>query len=771
MKSKILKRCFAVLISVFLFFTVREISKACAEMDFGYTTNGYSLFPQELIGTSSLSPFLFEPSQPYFKGLLNGDTLNPWSSNTQEWAEFLGKPVSEQDASALVYKSNLHTILELKNAIENHRGFLNDTLKRNSGANVLLAKSDMETASYLLYAKQVEPLAMAGKGDWDSNPAKDSMAMLQMSMMAEGMIKKVKRPFLSARYAFQAARMAHYCGQYQRCLGLCKTYASLPVKDSYIDRGMQSLQAGAMKHLGDYADARYHFAMMFDRYYKENYDFYYSNFAYSTPMKWSYDHGSGYTLPPLAHAFPDSSSGYQFCKNSHEKTVMYFLDAYGGNSPEVETMKKIFALDPGSEYLDVLLIRSFSEIEANGFFHKRKMSPKDLKEYKYDGEPLAPFRKFITDVLHKGGLKRPYLWDYALGHLAYMQKDYAAAKASFAEAVRLSPANVPTKEQADIMEILMEVELAPRIDAAFESNELKQIKFLSPVCKKDDRERYLFLRLAQRYDQQGDSVKAICCYSQTVTAVDLTDKAETHPLVKLLDWLNKPDKSEFEEYLETRSGLTIGEVNEVLGTVYIRANRLSEASSCFSKAGKLEPLPADPFLARMNDCHDCDYSEKKGTVYTKLTLVQHLMDLEKQSNSEGPAQAQAAFEAGNAYYNMSYFGNTWMSQAYFRSSWDSTDQYLDCSTARYFYAKARKLSDDREFQAKCSFMEAKCEQNAYYQAAKVWNDTYYVSHKGYSQVNFYTSFAMLKRNYADTKFYQEVIHECSYFRIYLGGKQ
>jgi hypothetical protein len=773
MKNKLLKLFITASISTVVFIGVREIAHACAYADFGYTTEGYSLFPQNMIGSSSLAPFLFEPSQPYFSGLLNADTLNPWTSNEAEWASFLGKQVSEKEVIQLVYKTKLANMIAFKMAVMHRTPLGNDTLKKNGAAMVINGNNDVEVADYLVFAKEVEPLATAGQSNWETSPAKDSIRMLELSLAAEAQARKTKRPFLKCRYVYQAARLAHYCSHYTRCLDLCKEFRSVAQRDSYIDRSMQALEAGAMKHLGDYAGARYHFAMQFDKYYKDNYDFYYSNFAYSTPLKWSYDHTDGFLLPPLTHSFPDSSSGYQLCKNKHEQTVMFFLDAYGGNSPELEAIKKIYALEPGSEYLDVLLIRTFCEIEAGGFFHKRKLTIRELMEYKYGGEPLVPFRQFVDYALKKGNLKRPYLWQYALGHLAFMQKDFASARISFALAAKQAPAEVPVKQQAQIMEILMEVELASTIDGAFETKETSKLDFMKSVCKQDDRERYLYLRLAQRYEEQGDSVKALCCYAQTFSAVDLTQNAESHPLGKIIDWLGNPNKTPFELYLQSRFNYSPAKVNEIQGTVYLRAHHLQEAANCFEKAGALDTLPADPFLDRMIDCHDCDFIAKKETNYTKLTLVKRLMALEKKSNDGGEGRAIAAYQAGNAYYNMSFYGNSWMSQAYFRSDYDTVDQFLDCSVARYFYEKARKLSDDREFQARCVYMEAKCEQNAYYQMGKIlFEESFDERNKRKPALakGYYKSYELLSGSYADTKFYQEAIKECSYFRGYVNSK-
>lgn len=88
----------------------------------------------------------------------------------------------------------------------------------------------------------------------------------------------------------------------------------------------------------------------------------------------------------------------------------------------------------------------------------------------------------------------------------------------------------------------------------------------------------------------------------------------------------------------------------------------------------------------------------------------------------------------------------------------------DMSQATKYYTLALNAAKTDEQKAKCYFMLAKCERNKYY------NDNIY-SRKEYQYGNNtslpdflpWNGFKSLKQ-YNTTKFYQEAIRECGYFR-------
>jgi hypothetical protein len=88
--------------------------------------------------------------------------------------------------------------------------------------------------------------------------------------------------------------------------------------------------------------------------------------------------------------------------------------------------------------------------------------------------------------------------------------------------------------------------------------------------------------------------------------------------------------------------------------------------------------------------------------------------------------------------------------------------FMYCDQGLEYYQKAMELSKDKEFRAKCCFMAAKAEQNAFFinKPAKYMGD--------FRAGNY---FHLLKGSFHDTQYYQEVINECGYFNTFVNNKQ
>jgi hypothetical protein len=93
--------------------------------------------------------------------------------------------------------------------------------------------------------------------------------------------------------------------------------------------------------------------------------------------------------------------------------------------------------------------------------------------------------------------------------------------------------------------------------------------------------------------------------------------------------------------------------------------------------------------------------------------------------------------------------------------------------------KARQLSRDPEFKAKCTFMAAKCRQKNIPIPQSVeeqisdakFDITFKGNDDGFDQaVRHNPYFKELKKRYSKTAFYKTAINECSYFRDFLQGK-
>ncbi|MCD4792980.1 MAG: hypothetical protein K8R54_07095 [Bacteroidales bacterium] len=134
--------------------------------------------------------------------------------------------------------------------------------------------------------------------------------------------------------------------------------------------------------------------------------------------------------------------------------------------------------------------------------------------------------------------------------------------------------------------------------------------------------------------------------------------------------------------------------------------------------------------------HCCSYNYFFGT-YRKQQLAEDLIQNNKGYN---------LFNIEN--YNKTYF--------------------CFANRAKEHYEKVISLSSDKELNARCLYLAAKCELNMMYNSDNFSCSgyNYYDGSVSGDNIEYKVSFEKLYNNYRDTKFYKMILKECSFFRIY-----
>ena len=164
------------------------------------------------------------------------------------------------------------------------------------------------------------------------------------------------------------------------------------------------------------------------------------------------------------------------------------------------------------------------------------------------------------------------------------------------------------------------------------------------------------------------------------------------------------------------------------------------------------------------DCHDCDFEAKHAATYTRTAFVKKLVDLSTRAAGTGPAAAQASFELANGRLH----------------------ELLRQRAGNVHHTPHCNLSDNSPLTSKMDLAEK-------YSPSAPWtcratrsfgpgpaswpprpNKTAPSTHSATTPapppapVNSPVYFKKLKTSFADTRYYQEIIKECGYFRRYLG---
>ena len=133
----------------------------------------------------------------------------------------------------------------------------------------------------------------------------------------------------------------------------------------------------------------------------------------------------------------------------------------------------------------------------------------------------------------------------------------------------------------------------------------------------------------------------------------------------------------------------------------------------------------------------------------------------------GTATAQDLYLLATGYYNMTYYGRAWETVRTDRTGtyWEDLPvgetafekDYYGAYTAERYYKKALAATKDKNLQARCLFMAAKCAQK------QMRGNFLYAARR-----NKY--FPVLVRDYKGTEFYQEALNTCSYLRDFIKKK-
>lgn len=231
-------------------------------------------------------------------------------------------------------------------------------------------------------------------------------------------------------------------------------------------------------------------------------------------------------------------------------------------------------------------------------------------------------------------------------------------------------------------------------------------------------------------------------------------------------------KNNFEEWLYNDVDADIDRLYDLLGTKYIRLNKLNEAYKAFKLVNDSvwnsssfyyrDYLNANPFYTNF-------YTEHKKTkadtiTLTKTTITARLLDyLKKGDDVNNPRRDYYYFLAANCYFNMTQYGNSWMMRRYFwtsnmtKTGLTDDKEYFQANLAREYYLKAKATTKLPLFAALCLRMAARCEK--YRQSdLEIYKD---IEDNKYGKE--------LKARYPGD--YETLISNCYSFDIYFAARQ
>lgn len=748
-----------------------EISIACG-FDPDEFIESLSFFDPVLTQQADFSP-LFLSMDRFYDYSWDTDSAKH-TDNLQEWQAYhKGKP-SLEDLSEIVYRVPAGPLEDMKEWLEGKNGTAPaDSLQQNAVVAFWKKNRWSMPACYLDFAKRCQPHVSGDYNPWE-DIERDTAAM--NTLISEGIEKYTmtdKDPFLQLRYAYQVVRLAHYSDQFQEAINLFEELVS-PVKDkadSQFYYWTLAHKAGAMRSLGQEIEAAYLFSQVFD----------------ACPAK---------RIPAwLSFRVADDAAWTQLmatCQTDAEKANLFFMRAIDPEAQVIDEMQAIYAIDPASPKLNMLLAREINKLEYDLFGWnfdyefplKTEYNGTSMKRaLAYRGEVEV----FVKQCRQDKKVLNPEFWQLAEGYLALMDSRFDAAATTFASVARQSK-DAREQRYAKLFQWVCQIAQLQALPEATEDRLYKQLEsfdFGQEHQIREKAERFLLNRFQVLYETSGQAGKAFLC---RFGIYDLRIHARPTVVNSLIDWYPeaKANPTSLETFfiskLEQDNVPAMTALQELKATFLLREGDWEDALAIYERL-EMEDLkkityfriPEDPFEPLTWDCFGCfeEGYHEAGPMhyqYNRLTFARKMIELEMGIEQDESKQAENSFLLGTAIYNSSDFGVTWMVGDYFRGGYESHNDSSYAEIQRDAMGRALAHFDavisstgDLELAAQAHFHAAKCEQALFYlDGYSDWE-----SKDINIKVDSYREhFGILHENFKNTQYYQEVLRECTYLQTY-----
>jgi hypothetical protein len=782
MKRIFLNKLFLAFSTVLLF--VYGIIYACAGGDdwdfFGYNSN----FTPETFADKSYSPLFLSGGIFYGIGFDTEHNSRFNENIKSDWENYLK---GKADAATINYfligeesrnYEDRDKVAANKTEIEQLHIFLK-TKKNNKtslkwATKISLKEERIKAFIEFLYLAQKIETVSIGDDYWSYDPVvAKTFNDSKMIQSIENVYNITSDPFLKNRYWFLTMKARFYSNEKQKAiLFFNKTESSAP-KNTLYYRAL-SYVAGVNYQQKKYAVSNYIYAQVFDK---------------CPKMRVV----TAYSFRPKNES--DWTKSLAMAKNNDEKAALWAI--HGFYKDERQAIEKIYELNPKSEHLNYLATRLVNGLEQkinNSFQQKQddNLTAKSQTIAENRTENQAKVDKEAVDLIAKisaaGNTEKPYLWDMALGYLQTLEGNFSNADKNFDKAEKTLP---KTELASNQLRLLRFVNNLSKIDKLTDSNVktvLADLNWLYQELPKNYKgEEFRYQNAAQwsknylavLYKAKSDPVMAELFggspYDYWNAGNSFYDNEKD--LLNMKAFLAKSNKTEIEKIGAGIYNLKLKDINNFQAIQAAFKNKIPEAITFMQQTDSVQynTFLGNPFNGSIKDCHDCDHAAYQKRKYSQIEFLTTIKEMQEKLAQKEDVYTNSLL-LGNAFYNITHFGN---GRTFYESSIvgygsgpysfrdKMKEMITNCNVAKMYYQKAFEAATTKEQKAKCVYLMAKCERNDYYNKK-------YNSIKSYwdiedDKINFiaWNGFKTLRKEYSDTKYYQDVIAECGYFNTYV----
>ena len=764
---------------------------ACGFYPYGEDVRFYFLNPNNF-SYQSYSSF-------YYSSLSFGQSSDVTTSNQDNeklWRKYCDNKILLTDVSSVLDGYSFSDIQE--NSI-------------NPFLRYLYSKKDVEAINYLKFAKNCEYFNTWQDNPWERNDSISTVKRNDLFQKAVLFAGKSKNGEIKKRYAFLALRLAFYNKDMKSIEKVYSQYFSANKTNDVIDVWALYFKAiseksPALKNL--------YFAKVFAASPEKRF------------VSWQY----------FSSKVPEADV-LNLAKTGKEKANVLLL--YGLYNPDenLENIKQIYAENPKFDGLSFLLYRELGKLEDWVFtpYYSLFSSKEDLwgnnnsenqnilkilERSEIDRQYAKEVLEFI-DSADLSKIENPNFWKYARAELLLMTKNYSESLKQITEIEKVLSSENPLRNNLEIIKAL-------NLFANQTYGNAKIPEAVKDIIIKNKNNKHFIFALGRELEYLGNSYDAALLYASLnnpstensdynfVYYKSLKNSNQTYGTYydnyfDYLDAVYSPEQLQsfinrikslhknpdsFYRNFQLFNSSEINALYDLLGTKYIRQNKLSFALNTFNRLGEdyfdaqyslWEKDGRDNYYSSskifdQNPFYHLKYTpdfipEKEHFKVNKVSIIRKLVEyLNKANNPKEKDRDYYYLLVANCYYNMSQYGNAWMMRRYSVSSAgnysirEDNQEFNTASLAKFYYGKALENAQTDKFKALCLRMQGRCENYNYdFIGENTANDSSqaeYYEDRRFEQNKYYQN---LRNNYSGQ--YEDLVSGCEFFKAYFKARR
>jgi hypothetical protein len=511
----------------------------------------------------------------------------------------------------------------------------------------------------------------------------------------------------------------------------------------------------------------------------------------------------------------------RYAKNDNERANIYILAAVKKHDRALDYIKQAYTLNPKNEGIGFLMLREVNKLEDwiytpyYTLFSPSISNSSDSDTEKVILKRVEEDRKYAMQVLAFAEVVQAKVipsesdavyWMQVQAQLELLTKQYDKCLLTISKVLKKINPGSESYQQIDRIYALA-------LTARQQAGKAVILKEIEPILLKNKEDRKFIFAVGRELEYKGNTTDAALLYANLFDGY--TDDTRKWSGVY---WKDGKGLSAYDDYYTDWFGylnfnyspekvqLLINDISsnkgtdafskwkyewitgkisvlyDLLGTKYMRQNKLQEACAAFGKAGNKHweenygfwekrdyfesgnQFNQNPFYKIKNTPEFMP--SKNSERVNKYTVVKQLMFYLKKAEDENEKDRDYYyFLVANCYFNMTDYGNSWMMRRFYQSSNDEAGQiedeyeYYNCTLAKKYYRLAYTQAKTHKFKALCLRMLGYCESRA--------DGTYWEDGK-LNSTEEYPAYIKLKKEYPE---YYKELSNCTAFSDYFKARR